>query len=79
MECPACNQKIDAPHCPQLEAELQGPRKVYDIVLAKALERAKVEGIDKDEELKKVDSPYFNNLKAYSMFELSFFMCFKCN
>jgi len=78
LDCPACNQKLEAPHCPFLEEELREPRQLYDIVLAKALERAAVEGIDKDEELKNQNSIFFNNLKAYSMHELAFFMCFKC-
>ena len=43
-----------------------------------ALERSKFEGIDKDERLKKVGDIYYNDLQAYSMARLSYYMCFKC-
>lgn len=43
-----------------------------------ALERAKFEGIDKEERLRTVGDPYYNNLEAYAMARLSYYMCFKC-
>lgn len=36
-----------------IEDELKEPRQLYEIVLAKALERAEVEGLKEDEEFKK--------------------------
>ena len=43
-----------------------------------ALERAKFEGIDKEDRLKTPGDIYFNNLEAYAMARLSYYMCFKC-
>ena len=43
------------------------------------MERAKHEGIDKDERLKNpADQLYFNNLQRYAMDKLSYYECFKC-
>jgi hypothetical protein len=43
-----------------------------------AVDRAKVQGIDKDERLKKVGDEYYGNLPKYAMARLSYYLCFKC-
>jgi len=45
-------------------------------VKKKALERAKFEGIDKDDRLKIKGDFYFNNLQSYAMFKLAYYQCF---
>jgi E3 ubiquitin-protein ligase MYCBP2 len=44
----------------------------------KSAERAKHEGLDKDARLKDPSDRFYNNLKAYSIFKLAYFQCFKC-
>ena len=51
LDCPSCKKKIEAPHCPELEAELSQATLIEKDVLQKALERSKHEGIDKDPRL----------------------------
>lgn len=45
----------------------------------KAIERAKVEGIDKDKELSDPTNEYYNDLTKYSLKRMSFYNCFTCN
>jgi hypothetical protein len=52
--------------------------KMEEEVLRKSLERAKFEGIDKHERLKDPNDRFYNNLRAYSIYKLSYYMCFKC-
>eukprot|EP00347_Sterkiella_histriomuscorum_P002581 403367593 len=78
LECPSCKTHIKASNNKEIEKELKEPRKMYDIVLAKALERANAEGIDKDERLKNPGDQYFNDLKSYVLQRLSFYQCFEC-
>lgn len=41
-----------------------------------AVEKAKVEGIDKDERLKQ--APYNGNLQEYAVFKCAYYLCFSC-
>ena len=52
--------------------------KLEKIVIEKALERAKIEGIDKDEKLKDPKYNYYGDLKGYALYKCSYYMCFKC-
>lgn len=47
-------------------------------MLKKVVERAKFEGIDKHDRLKDPNDRFFNNLRDYSIYKLSYYMCFKC-
>lgn len=47
-------------------------------IQTKAIERAKMQGIDQDARLKNPDDQYFENLPKYAMARLSYYMCFKC-
>lgn len=58
--------------------EVREAEKVEEEVLRKSLERAKFEGIDKHERLKDPNDRFYNNLRAYSIYKLSYYMCFKC-
>jgi hypothetical protein len=79
MDCPACKKELSAKYCPELEKELDKPRKLKKLVIKKAMERAIAEGIDKDDRLMNPDDPYFNDLETYAMHRLSFYMCFTCS
>lgn len=52
--------------------------KLEENIRGKALERAKHEGLDKDERLKKVGDPYYNDLQKYAMARLSYYTCYEC-
>ena len=43
-----------------------------------ALERAKLEGLDKHEKLKNPNDPYYNDLQGLAMFKCAYYPCFKC-
>lgn len=42
-------------------------------ILKKAVERAKFEGIDKHDRLKDPNDRFFNNLKAFAIYKLSYY------
>ena len=46
--------------------------------MKKVVERAKFEGLDKDKRLSDPNDRFFNNLRAYSIFKLSYYQCFVC-
>ena len=52
--------------------------KLEDSIKAKALERAKIEGLDKDKKLLDIKYYYYNDLAGYAMYKCSYYMCFKC-
>lgn len=78
LECPECKQRISAPHCESLSAELAESQRIEDDVLKKVVERAKYEGIDKHERLKDPNDRFFNNLRSYAIYKLSYYMCHSC-
>jgi hypothetical protein len=78
LECPECKARINAPHCPALVEELSESKRIEDDVLKKVVERAKFEGIDKHDRLKDPKDRFFNDLRAFSIYKLSYYMCFKC-
>ena len=45
---------------------------------AKAVERAKYEGLDKHERLTTVGDHFYGKLKEFALFKMSYYMCFKC-
>ena len=52
LECPVCKRMIEPMgECVELDKEMEEPKKIYETVLAKALERAKIEGLDIDPRL----------------------------
>ena len=52
--------------------------KIEDDVLAKVLERAKFEGLDKDPRIDKVGDRFYHDLRGFSIYKLAYYMCFKC-
>ena len=61
-----------------MEEELVEGRRIEDDVLKKVVERAKYEGIDKNPRLNDPNDRFFNNLRDFSIYKLSYYMCFKC-
>ena len=76
--CPSCKQEIVADHHPEINGLLEEVCKLEEEIKVKALERAKHEGLDKDERLKKPGDQYFNDLEKYSMARLSYYTCYEC-
>lgn len=50
-----------------------------EIVMQKSLDRAKLEGLDKDERVTQEGSEFHNKLQEYAMFKLAFYECSQCN
>jgi len=71
--CPSCKQEIVAPHHPEISRLLEESNKLEEEIKAKALERAKHEGLDKSERLSKPGDQYFNDLEKYAMARLSYY------
>ena len=79
MECPACNQILKNEHPPKEIADnLREGERLLKIVRVKAVERAKFEGLDKDERLEKEGDPFFGKLEDLAMHKLTFYECFTC-
>ncbi|MFS8160538.1 MAG: hypothetical protein ACMG6E_10115 [Candidatus Roizmanbacteria bacterium] len=53
--------------------ELNESKRIEDEVLKKVVERAKFEGIDKHERLKDPKDKFFNDLRAFSIYKLSYY------
>ena len=51
---------------------------MFKLVKEKALERASIEGLDKDERIERLGDSFFNDVQGYALFKLSFYECFKC-
>jgi len=62
LNCPECKLKISAAYCPELTKETTEIVAFEKLVMKKALERAKFEGIDKEERLKDPADYYYNKL-----------------
>eukprot|EP00349_Pseudokeronopsis_sp_Brazil_P010615 CAMPEP_0202977526 /NCGR_PEP_ID=MMETSP1396-20130829/84296_1 /ASSEMBLY_ACC=CAM_ASM_000872 /TAXON_ID= /ORGANISM="Pseudokeronopsis sp., Strain Brazil" /LENGTH=105 /DNA_ID=CAMNT_0049716277 /DNA_START=1822 /DNA_END=2139 /DNA_ORIENTATION=+ len=52
--------------------------KIEEDVMKKVVERAKFEGIDKNPRLSDPNDRFFNNLRAFAIYKLSYYQCFKC-
>ena len=76
--CPSCKQQIEAPHHPEIKKLLEEASKLEEDIMGKALERAKHEGLDKEERLQKEGDEYYNNLQKYAMARLSYYTCYDC-
>lgn len=71
---------MDARQCPELHKEIVKQEAFEKIIKAKAVERAKFEDLHKDPKVAKkgVDDRFYNNLEAFALNKLSYYMCFKC-
>ncbi|CDW84412.1 myc binding protein 2 [Stylonychia lemnae] len=51
---------------------------LFENVRKQALERAVIEGIDKDERLANPEDRFYNDLQEYALYKLAFYQCFDC-
>lgn len=78
LNCPTCNVKIETSSHQKLQSFLSDYNKLEESIREKALVRAKIEGLDKDEKMKNPKYNYYNDLEGYAMYKCSYYMCFKC-
>lgn len=76
LECPTCKGDIDAP---MLHSILEPMRQLREEIATKAVERLKIEGLDKDHRLSDPQNPkYFRNPRAFSLDALAYYICYQC-
>mmetsp|Transcript_14822 Transcript_14822/g.22973 ORF Transcript_14822/g.22973 Transcript_14822/m.22973 type:complete len:255 (+) Transcript_14822:1109-1873(+) len=78
LNCPQCKQRVSAPNCPQITQLLKKEEDFEAVVVKKALERAKFEDLHKEERLKKPGDRFYNDLKGFALYKLSYYQCYKC-
>jgi len=69
---------MDARQCPELHKEIVKQEAFEKVIKTKAVERAKFEDLHKDPRLAKKGDRFHNNLEAFALQKLSYYMCFKC-
>ena len=79
MECPACSQILEGAeaHAP-LNEMVKAGKRLHDIIKVKAVERAKLEGLEQHERIVREDSDFFNKLEAFALYKLQFYECHQC-
>ncbi|CAI2362857.1 unnamed protein product [Moneuplotes crassus] len=77
-KCPSCKAEIDAYNHPQISELLEEACELEEEIIKLAVERAKVEGIDKDPRLKNKKDEYYNDLERYAMERMSYYTCHQC-
>lgn len=75
MDCTLCHKVIE--HV-SLRADLAPMIELYAQILSKAIERMRIDGLDKDARLQDKDGPYFKNPEKFAMHSYAFYTCFKC-
>jgi hypothetical protein len=78
LDCIACKKRIKAPHCPIVSNELNSVIAIEQDIIKKALERAKLEGIDKYPEFNDPTEYFYKDMEKYAMYKLAYYQCFKC-
>lgn len=78
LDCPSCKRRIKADHCPRIKNELKEAEKIEDAVVKKAIERAKFENLHTNSRLKDKNDRFYNDLKGFALYKLSYYQCFKC-
>jgi hypothetical protein len=76
VNCSACKIPITVPDHPELNVFLN---KIYALkrdMENKAVEKAKAEGLEKDERLK--SDPFNGDLAKYAVFKCAYYLCFSC-
>lgn len=73
LECSECKKEISCRHNPKITKALEKEKKLKDVVVKKAMERAKFEDLHKEPRLKKPGDPFYNDLLGYAMKRLSYY------
>lgn len=79
LECSECKAPVSCKGNAKLQQAIKKEMKLKDIVVKKAMERAKFEDLHKEPRLKKPGDPFYNDLLGYALKRLSYYQCFKCN
>ena len=69
---------MDIKHVPMLDNCIKEAIAIEDKIKVMALERAKIDGLDKHDKLKDPKYAYFNTLEGYALFKCSYYQCFEC-
>jgi hypothetical protein len=73
LDCPSCKKRLDAPNCKPLVDEIAEVSIIEEDVHKKAMERAKFENLDKDPRVKDPADRFYNNLRDYAIYKLSYY------
>jgi len=73
LECPECKERLKAAHCPPILKEFEICTEIESLVYSRAIQRAKIEGLDKHERLSIPGDRFYNDLKAYAIFKLAYY------
>ena len=63
--CPSCKTPINEVHHLKLKRLIEEAKELEERVRAKAVERGKLEGLEKDERLKDQNDEYFEKFEDY--------------
>lgn len=73
LDCPECKARIDVPHCKPINDLMRKESKFEDVVVKKAIERAKFEDLHKHERVNKPGDRFYNDLKGFALYKLSYY------
>lgn len=65
-------------YVPELDKILKEAKDLKNAVKKRAVERLKIEGLDKDERLANPEDAFFNKPEEYAMHKLAYYECFTC-
>lgn len=77
-ECPTCRKWTNAPLHPEISTIMKQVQDVFNDIRKKAVDRLKVDGLDKDKRLHDPKDKFYNRPEEYALTRLSYYMCFKC-
>ena len=78
LDCPACGLEMNCNYVPELDKILKEAKDLKMAVKKRAVERLKIEGLDKDERLANPEDAFFNRPEEYAMHKLAYYECFTC-
>ena len=78
LNCTSCKQKIKASTCPEIQQFMDKMNAYETDLKKKAIERGKVEGLDKDKRLKDKSYHHYNRFEDFCVQKVAFFECFEC-
>ncbi|CDW73844.1 myc binding protein 2 [Stylonychia lemnae] len=78
LDCPCCGIQMEGANSPAIIALLDEGKNLIKTIIDMSLQRAVIEGIDKDERLTNPEDRFYNDLQEYALYKLAFYECFKC-
>ncbi len=52
--------------------------RMYKMIKDRCIDRARIEGLDKNERVTKEGEEFYNKLEEFALFKLAYYECFKC-